>query len=219
MAKFEVRKARPESDSWWIVEVATERRRMGPFATKTYADRICAGAQYNGRKSAKVDPDAEADAAHQAAKDRAAEPDRWPTAVTSPEAAVVEPPMPEGFVMLAGEEARKAENASRDANVAPSWTHPGSKDSTSLVSWQENAGRAWRSVEVVSTLRGFSVRATSGLDNFALLHVASDFQDAVRWARAWVAEAPASRYAYTRTYVLRDIPGDVVAMALAGEVA
>src|SRR5687767_14614927 len=106
--------------------------------------------------------------------------------------------MTDAFLLVAGSEARRAENASRNAAAKPSKYAPDSVDSKSLVAWQEQEGRKWRSVEVVSTMRGWSVRASSGLDNFALLYVAESFTDAIAWCRRWVEE-DAYRYAFVRT--------------------
>lgn len=52
MNKYEVVKSdRPGSDSYWIVETATGKRKMGPFVSKERAESICAGYSYNGRKA------------------------------------------------------------------------------------------------------------------------------------------------------------------------
>lgn len=132
------------------------------------------------------------------------------------EAQMSEPAMPEGFKVVAGEAARRAENASRDARCKPSRFAPGSVDSDSLVRWQEYEGRKWRSVEIVSSMYGWSVRASSGLDGFALLAGARNGEldgsmaDAIRWAKTWVGDNE-YRYAYVRTYMLS--PEDEAAIA------
>lgn len=76
---------------------------------------------------------------------------------------------------------------------------------TSLTAWQEAQHRAdIRGVEVVESAYGWSVRAASGLDDFALLasvrrgNVDGTWAAAEAFAVAWVAEDPARRFAFTR---------------------
>lgn len=73
--------------------------------------------------------------------------------------------------------------------------------SDALCDWQVAvARRGYREAELVKSIYGWSVRAASGLENFALLascrasQVDGSFEDAVRWARAWAAQDPARRW-------------------------
>jgi hypothetical protein len=106
------------------------------------------------------------------------------------------------IVVVAGRTAHEAESASRAVNVKPSTYRPGCLDTETLIAWQTGVGRRWRSVQVCRSKYGWCVRATSGLDGFALLAGSRDgyldgtFKDALRWANEWVAQDPEHRYAY-----------------------
>jgi hypothetical protein len=106
------------------------------------------------------------------------------------------------FTIVAGQRAYQAEQDSKSANVKPSSYMPGCWETESLVRWQAGAGREWRSAQLVKSVYGWSVRATSGLDGFAILagcrrgELDGTFADALRWVESWVAQDPTSRYAY-----------------------
>jgi hypothetical protein len=107
-------------------------------------------------------------------------------------------PMPEGFVMIAGEQARTDENQSRNAT------------SRTLTGWQETNGRFWSSVEVMESIYGWYVRATSGLDGFAIMAATKQrggpldgtFEAAAQWAINWCEQDSKRRYAYVRRSAL-----------------
>lgn len=75
----------------------------------------------------------------------------------------------------------------------------------SLVDLQvEFHGRGRCEAHVVKTLKGYSVRYASGLDNFGLLFRGCDsYEDAVQKGTEWVQEAPTFRALYVRN---SDIP-------------
>lgn len=106
------------------------------------------------------------------------------------------------FVVIAGQTAEQAREASKLANVKPG-KYEGTFDSESLVAWQTSKDR-WEAVEVVSSVNGWSVRDTSGLTNFALRAskrtgtVDGSLDDAKRWAAEWAAKDTTRRYAYMR---------------------
>jgi len=118
--------------------------------------------------------------------------------------------IPPAFHLLFGAAARRSETAAMYAAVQPSKWAPGSVDSKSLMRWQETEGRLWRSVELVKSIYGWTVRASSGLDGFALMAATKErggrldgsFVDAAKWAAEWVALYPERRYAYVRAYDL-----------------
>lgn len=123
------------------------------------------------------------------------------------------PLMPPAFLLLAGAEARAAENAAQatylDPSIAP--VMPILMGAPSLVRFQETIGRRWQAVEVVHSVYGWYVRAASGLDDFAILarcvqrggHLDGSLRDAVRYARSWVLSG-ADRYAFVRTHDLSE---------------
>jgi len=118
--------------------------------------------------------------------------------------------MPAAFHLLFGAAARREETAAQLAAVKPSAYAPGLADSQSLTRWQETAGRRWSSVVLVHSIYGWTVRASSGLDGFALLAATRErggrldgtFVDAAKWAAEWVEMDTAHRYAYVRAYDL-----------------
>ena len=118
--------------------------------------------------------------------------------------------MPAAFHLLFGAQARRDETAAMYAAVKPSTYMPGSADSQSLMRWQEGPGRAWSSVVLVHSIYGWYVRATSGLDGFAIMAATRErggrldgsFVEAAKWAAAWVEMDTAHRYAYVRAYDL-----------------
>ena len=124
------------------------------------------------------------------------------------------PPMPPSFFLLVGEAARRAETASQLATVRPSEFASGSFDSANLMRWQETTGRQWRSVELVKSIYGWYVRASSGLDGFAILAATRErggrldgtFENALEWATAWCEQDPDHRYAYVREFDASDEP-------------
>jgi hypothetical protein len=124
--------------------------------------------------------------------------------------------MPEGFLVVFGQENARAEVASRDALVKPSRYAPGCADSTSLTRWQEREGRQWRAAEVVHSMYGWSLRHASGLDGFGLIAGARSGQlngtlkDCLLYAARWQREAPESRYVFIRTYGLTDEDREVL---------
>jgi hypothetical protein len=118
--------------------------------------------------------------------------------------------MPDGFVVLAGSTALRAERASQDKHVRRNPVCPDLADSESLTRWQTTEGRKWSSVELTRSIYGWTVRATSGCDNFALLAgtrerggpLDGSFKAALTWAWNWVEQDEPRRYAYTRDYDL-----------------
>ena len=113
---------------------------------------------------------------------------------------------PKHFVVVAGQDLVEELRVARQA-VPQS---PFGYASGHLVKLQEmESRRGIRGAEIVESNYGFSVRAASGLQNFALLassrakQVDGSLEDAVRWAKAWVAQDPTKRYAYHRTNPLR----------------
>ena len=127
---------------------------------------------------------------------------------------MTEPAMPPSFHLLVGEQARRDETASMYANVRMSEYDPTKAESQSLTAWQASTGRQWRSVELCKSIHGWTVRAGSGLDGFALLAATRErggrldgtFENALEWATAWCDQDPAHRYAYVREYDLREEP-------------
>lgn len=119
-------------------------------------------------------------------------------------------PMPDGFEMIYGHNARTDENRSRDAHVSKSSYRPGCYDTQTLTDWQGSQGRTWRSVEVMESIYGWYVRASSGLDGFAIMastiqrggKLDGTYEDAAKWAIEWCRENPMMRYAYVRTSAL-----------------
>lgn len=111
-------------------------------------------------------------------------------------------------IIIDGQAAYQAERQSRDVSVKPSAYRPGCLDTETLIKWQTSPSNTWKSVQLVNTKYGWSVRATSGIDNFALLagkrcgNVDGSYEDAARWASAWVAQDPRNRYAYTTAFEL-----------------
>lgn len=124
------------------------------------------------------------------------------------------PLMPRAFLLLAGAEARAAENAAQatylDPSIAP--VMPILMGAPSLVRFQETIGRRWQAVEVVRSAYGWYVRLASGVDGFAIVARTAErggsldgsLAEAAAWARDWVAYAPDARYAFIRTHDLSE---------------
>lgn len=108
------------------------------------------------------------------------------------------------ITIVAGQDAWDAAQASKEQHVRPSETRRGCWESESLVRWQQGVGRRWEGVELCQSVYGWSVRSSSGLDNFALLassrykQVDGTYEDAIRWAERWIAQEPGFRYAFKR---------------------
>jgi hypothetical protein len=119
--------------------------------------------------------------------------------------------------IVAGHEAHAAEQAEYD-RVAPRPQYVqrdgtvvfGFRDSEALCRAQIRS--PYTSVDLSKSIYGWSVRAGSGLQNFALLACTSHrggsldgtYAAALGWAERWVAEDPKRRYAFTRG----DVPED-----------
>lgn len=101
-------------------------------------------------------------------------------------------------------EAMRAETARRIPHTGTGY------QSESLCALQrERAGRGIVGAEIVESIYGYSVRYDSGVQNWGLLACTQrrggtldgTFEAAEQWARAWVAQDPARRYAWTRNKV------------------
>lgn len=106
------------------------------------------------------------------------------------------------MVIVAGEALVDEMTAKRKATIP----HNGfGYDSEKLCELQRNeAARGIRGVEIVRSNYGHSVRYDSGLQNFGLLagsksgQLDGTLEDAIRYAKAWVAADPNRRYAWYR---------------------
>lgn len=112
------------------------------------------------------------------------------------------------MVIVAGQAVADAQYAALAANVPGSTARPGCYESEALCRWQsEQRQRGFRSVEIVCSIYGHSVRSDTGLDNFMLLassrcgDVDGTLADAIRWAAEWCAQDPSKRYAWHRAQV------------------
>lgn len=93
--------------------------------------------------------------------------------------------------------------------IVPHSKRPGMEqyfESEPLCAWQRDCHRrGFRSVELVKSIYGWSVRSASGLDDFALLagsrngELDSTFADAQRYAQEWAAQDKERRYAFVRS--------------------
>jgi hypothetical protein len=86
------------------------------------------------------------------------------------------------------------------ATVLPSPRQPGCFDSDTLCAHQRAmASRGYLGAEIVDTVRGFSLRYDSGLQDWGLIvRGLASYEDAVDAARRWQAADPTRRYV-TRT--------------------
>jgi hypothetical protein len=111
------------------------------------------------------------------------------------------------FEIVAGQEAYETEQELKRTRVEPSPSIPGTWESESLVKFQGWIhAQGFRSVELVETIYGWSVRSGSGLENFRLLRSARElpeggYDSALTWAANWCAQNPRHRYAFVRRSV------------------
>lgn len=104
------------------------------------------------------------------------------------------------FEVVAGEKAFRAERTSMANEITD-------RDQ-SLIQWQETTGRQWRAAELCKSIYGWSVRASSGLDGFALMagtrsgDLDGSYEAAVAWVIRWCENDPDHRYAFVRKSAL-----------------
>lgn len=117
------------------------------------------------------------------------------------------------FTVVCGVDVAEALDRERALKVKQSATRPGCFESESLCAWQRSVnGRGFRDVELVKSIYGWSVRAGSGLQDFALLassrqgQLDGSLEDAVRWATRWCNENPERRYAWMHKSEDRPLP-------------
>lgn len=104
------------------------------------------------------------------------------------------------MVIVAGEPLVDAMTAEQKATVAFTGFGYDSEDLCALQ--RSRASKGIMGVELVRSIYGWSVRADSGLQDFALLagkgQLDGMLEDATRWAKAWVEQDPSKRYAWYR---------------------
>lgn len=106
------------------------------------------------------------------------------------------------MVIVAGEELVDALTAEQKASVPMTGS---GYESEALCRLQvQRSVRGVLGAEIVASNYGHSVRYDSGLQDFGLLassrvkDVDGTLEDAIRWAKAWVAQDPTRRYAWHR---------------------
>ena len=106
---------------------------------------------------------------------------------------------------IAGQDVLDAIARHRAATVLPSRRRPGTWDSETLCAHQRAmAARGYIGAEIVPTIRGFSLRYDSGLQNFGLIERGlATLEEAEIAARRWQIRAPTLRYV-TRTVATED---------------
>lgn len=109
-------------------------------------------------------------------------------------------------IVVAGQGVEAALHAEREHLIPKSGHWSGCYQSEPLCAWQRRCSeRGFRDVELVQSIYGWSVRAGSGMDGFALLAgsrsgaLDGTYEDAVRWATKWCADDPERRYAWRRS--------------------
>lgn len=109
---------------------------------------------------------------------------------------------PTHFEIVAGERVVEELRAQQEAIIP--WTGYGyASDNLCALqrTWDE---RGIRGAQLTQSIYGWSVRADSGLQDFALLagkrmgNVDGTLEGAVAWARAWAARDPKRRYVWKR---------------------
>jgi hypothetical protein len=108
------------------------------------------------------------------------------------------------ITIVAGQDVREGQIRRRDQYCRPG-SLPNTYNSNDLTQFQHAERRSgYADVELVKTIYGWSVRAGSGLDNFALLasarseQVDGSWESALAWATQWCQRAKRYRYAWTR---------------------
>lgn len=109
-----------------------------------------------------------------------------------------------GHVVLLGADVEARLYEDKCLKVPKAAFPEGCFESEPLCVWQGQVHAAgFRAARLDQSVHGWSVRSASGLDNFRLLAAAScgnldgSFADALKWARAWMEEAPGKRYVLT----------------------
>jgi hypothetical protein len=107
---------------------------------------------------------------------------------------------PANFTVVAGQMVVDAIRNERERVVRPSKTYPGLNDSESLCDHQRSvAARGVIGAEIVATIKGWSLRYDSGLQNWGLIRPGlATFDEALAAAKAWTAADPTRRYAWVR---------------------
>jgi hypothetical protein len=97
---------------------------------------------------------------------------------------------------IAGQAVRDEIAAHRAAMARPSRYRPGTLDSESLCAHQrEMANRGYRGAEIVQTIRGWSLRYDSGLQDWGLIERGlTSWGEAVAAAQRWQSQDPDRRY-------------------------
>lgn len=105
------------------------------------------------------------------------------------------------MTIVAGDELLTAMEAEQRAIVPE--TGSGFKSEALCALQRKQAARGILGAEIVDTFYGFSVRYDSGLQNWGLLascnarQLDGSFEAAAEWAKAWVAQDPDRRYAWS----------------------
>jgi hypothetical protein len=99
-------------------------------------------------------------------------------------------------ITIAGQSVLDEIDRERAATVLPSKRRPGCFDSETLCAHQRQiAARGYLGAEIVQTIRGFSLRYDSGLQNWGLIERGLLTWDAaLAAAHRWQAGDPARRY-------------------------
>lgn len=104
------------------------------------------------------------------------------------------------MVIVAGE--ALVDQMTAETKARCEWTGYGYNSNQLCQLQREQASKGIIGVEIVCSMYGHSVRYDSGLQGFGLLARSRDLggslEAAVEFAKAWVAEAPANRYAWYR---------------------
>ena len=105
------------------------------------------------------------------------------------------------MILIAGQELHAAMQAEKAAIVEQSVLGFNSEQLCALQ--RKQAGRGIVGACIVKSMYGFSVRYDSGLQDFGIIKSARGSSDpsleaAIEFCKAWVAQAPASRYAWHR---------------------
>lgn len=103
---------------------------------------------------------------------------------------------------IAGQELWDNLQAEKRAKV-PAGQYPGTFESTALCALQvAQAQRGILGVQLIESIYGWSVRYDSGIQNFGIIagsrrgDLNGSFEAAAQFAKTWVAQDPAKRYAW-----------------------
>jgi hypothetical protein len=64
---------------------------------------------------------------------------------------------------------------------------------------RSHSAQGIKGVGIYTTVYGYSVRYLSGLDNFSIVHPSTTYENAVEFAKGWVARDTSRRYAMDMT--------------------